>query len=101
MSGEIVWYQPSNIIRGIILNIAPQDTEIGESIRRLVTTLEEELAGVIVGQRSVVRGVLTALLAGWTRAAGRRARPGQDSAGAHAGRRLAPEVSAASSSRPT
>jgi MoxR-like ATPase len=29
-----------------------------------VTALEEELAGVIVGQRSIVRGVLTALLAG-------------------------------------
>jgi len=46
------------------LNTATQDIEIGENIRRLVTTLEGELAGVIVGQRSVVRGVLTALLAG-------------------------------------
>jgi MoxR-like ATPase len=33
-------------------------------VQRLVSTLEAELAGVIVGQRSVVRGVLTALLAG-------------------------------------
>ncbi|HKP51362.1 MAG TPA: MoxR family ATPase [Chloroflexia bacterium] len=38
--------------------------EIAGGIQRLVSTLEEELAGVIVGQRSVVRGVLTALLAG-------------------------------------
>jgi MoxR-like ATPase len=30
----------------------------------MMTTLEEELAGVIVGQRTVVRGVLTSLLAG-------------------------------------
>ena len=46
------------------MNTATQDIEIGENIRRLVTTLEGELGGVIVGQRSVVRGVLTALLAG-------------------------------------
>jgi len=39
-------------------------TEIGDNVRRLVVTLEEELAGVIVGQRNIVRGVLTALLAG-------------------------------------
>ncbi|MEO8288324.1 MAG: MoxR family ATPase [Chloroflexota bacterium] len=30
----------------------------------MITALEEELAGVIVGQRNIVRGVLTALLAG-------------------------------------
>ena len=36
----------------------------GEEVLRLVTALEEELAGVIVGQREIVRGVLTALLAG-------------------------------------
>ncbi len=46
------------------MNTTPQEIEIGESIRRLVATLEDELAGVIVGQRNVVRGVLTALLAG-------------------------------------
>jgi MoxR-like ATPase len=40
------------------------DTQISDSIRQMMTTLEEELAGVIVGQRTVVRGVLTALLAG-------------------------------------
>lgn len=37
---------------------------IGEEVQQLIMTLEAELAGVIVGQRSVVRGVLTALLAG-------------------------------------
>ncbi len=36
----------------------------GEEVQRLVATLENELASVIVGQREVVRGVLTALLAG-------------------------------------
>src|SRR6478672_9521416 len=36
----------------------------GEEVQRLVAALESELAGVIVGQRAVVRGVLTALLAG-------------------------------------
>lgn len=41
-----------------------KEAELGDSIRQLVAALEEELAGVIVGQRSVVRGVLTALLAG-------------------------------------
>jgi len=35
------------------LNTTTQEIEIGESIRRLVATLEEELAGVIVGQRTV------------------------------------------------
>ncbi len=40
----------------------PED--IAGRVQRLVSTLEEELAGVIVGQRNVVRGVLTALLAG-------------------------------------
>ncbi len=38
--------------------------DLAGSVQRLVSTLEEELAGVIVGQRSIVRGVLTALLAG-------------------------------------
>ncbi len=38
--------------------------DVASQIQALVSTLEEELAGVIVGQRSVVRGVLTALLAG-------------------------------------
>src|SRR6478672_5800451 len=36
----------------------------GEEVQRLVAALEEELAQIIVGQRGVVRGVLTALLAG-------------------------------------
>ncbi|HUS14751.1 MAG TPA: MoxR family ATPase [Chloroflexia bacterium] len=36
----------------------------GEEIQQLVSTLETALAGVIVGQRAVVRGTLTALLAG-------------------------------------
>src|SRR5205814_5520413 len=42
------------------------DTEarISEEVQRLVATLEAELAGVIVGQLAVVRGVITALLAG-------------------------------------
>ncbi len=40
------------------------DTQIGDNVRRLMVALEEELAGVIVGQRNIVRGVLTALLAG-------------------------------------
>lgn len=40
------------------------EMRIAEDVQRLVGTLEEELAGVIVGQRAVVRGVLTALLAG-------------------------------------
>ena len=46
------------------MNTTTQEVELGESIRRLVSTLEEEVAGVIVGQRAIVRGVLTALLAG-------------------------------------
>jgi MoxR-like ATPase len=37
---------------------------IGADIQRQIKALEEELASVIVGQRGVVRGVLTALLAG-------------------------------------
>ena len=36
----------------------------GADLQRLIATLESELAGIIVGQQSVVRGVLTALLAG-------------------------------------
>src|SRR6476620_10905018 len=36
----------------------------GADLQRLIATLEAELAGVIVVQQSVVRGVLTALLAG-------------------------------------
>lgn len=40
------------------------DPRIAEEVQRLVTGLEEEVAAVIVGQRQVVRGVLTALLAG-------------------------------------
>jgi MoxR-like ATPase len=36
----------------------------GADLQRLIATLEAELAGIIVGQQSVVRGVLTALLAG-------------------------------------
>jgi MoxR-like ATPase len=40
------------------------DQRIGQKVQHLVTTLENELGGVIVGQRHVVRGVLTALLAG-------------------------------------
>ena len=43
---------------------SPSDARIGENVRRMVMGLEEELSSVIVGQRSVVRGVLTALLAG-------------------------------------
>lgn len=38
--------------------------DIAWQMQQLVATLEAELAGVIVGQRNVVRGVLTALLAG-------------------------------------
>src|SRR5688572_11196059 len=40
------------------------DVRIGENVRQMVMGLEEELSSVIVGQRGVVRGVLTALLAG-------------------------------------
>src|SRR5215210_8084453 len=40
------------------------DQKIGEKVQQLVTALENELASVIVGQREIVRGVLTALLAG-------------------------------------
>jgi len=40
------------------------EQKIGQKVQHLVTTLENELGGVIVGQRHVVRGVLTALLAG-------------------------------------
>ena len=36
----------------------------GADLQRLIATLEAELAGIIVGQQSVVRGVLTALLGG-------------------------------------
>jgi MoxR-like ATPase len=36
----------------------------GADLQRQIATLEAELAGIIVGQQSVVRGVLTALLAG-------------------------------------
>src|SRR5437867_1833454 len=44
--------------------IPGQAADISEHVQRLVLALEEELASVIVGQRGVVRGVLTALLAG-------------------------------------
>ncbi len=44
--------------------VTENDPRVGEEVQRLVTTLEEELASVIVGQRAVVRGVITALLAG-------------------------------------
>jgi MoxR-like ATPase len=37
---------------------------IGAEVQRQVAALEEELAGIIVGQRNIVRGVLTAVLAG-------------------------------------
>ncbi len=37
---------------------------VAERVQLLVGALESELAGVIVGQRAIVRGVLTALLAG-------------------------------------
>ena len=40
------------------------ETVIGEEVQRQIAILEQELASVIVGQRQVVRGVLTALLAG-------------------------------------
>ncbi|HEX9987565.1 MAG TPA: MoxR family ATPase [Chloroflexia bacterium] len=46
------------------VEIAGASAQIGEQVQRLVAALEQELSGVIVGQRSVVRGVLTALLAG-------------------------------------
>jgi MoxR-like ATPase len=47
------------------MNNAPgNETRIAEEVQRLVATLEEEVAGVIVGQRAVVRGVITSLLAG-------------------------------------
>jgi MoxR-like ATPase len=42
----------------------PAVDQVGDDIRRLIGALEEELASVIVGQRAIVRGVLTALLAG-------------------------------------
>jgi MoxR-like ATPase len=37
---------------------------IGAEVQRQVAALEAELAGIIVGQRNMVRGVLTAMLAG-------------------------------------
>lgn len=40
------------------------NTPTGGDIQRLVAALENELGSVIVGQREIVRGVLTALLAG-------------------------------------
>ena len=40
------------------------EIRIGEQVQQLVAALEAELAGVIVGQRGIVRGVLTALLGG-------------------------------------
>lgn len=47
------------------MNNAPgNEMRIAEEVQRLVATLEEEVAGVIVGQRPVVRGVITSLLAG-------------------------------------
>src|SRR4051794_16539883 len=45
-------------------NLFVSTTDSGAAVQRLVKTLEDEVAGVIVGQRPVVRGVLTALLAG-------------------------------------
>src|SRR5436190_877781 len=47
-----------------VTSIPESETIIGENVQRLVLALEDELASVIVGQRGVVRGVLTALLAG-------------------------------------
>src|SRR5205814_7468167 len=44
--------------------IPGQAPDISDHVQRLVLSLEDELASVIVGQRGVVRGVLTALLAG-------------------------------------
>jgi MoxR-like ATPase len=40
------------------------EAAIGEEVQRQIAALEHELGSVIVGQRGVVRGVLTALLAG-------------------------------------
>jgi MoxR-like ATPase len=47
-----------------VASIPENETRIGQDVQRLVLALEQELASVIVGQRNVVRGVLTALLAG-------------------------------------
>ena len=41
-----------------------REQRIGDRVQQQVAALEQELASVIVGQREVVRGVLTALLAG-------------------------------------
>jgi MoxR-like ATPase len=40
------------------------NNSIGAEVQRQVAALEAELAGIIVGQRNMVRGVLTAMLAG-------------------------------------
>ncbi|HVF98704.1 MAG TPA: AAA family ATPase, partial [Chloroflexia bacterium] len=43
----------------------PEQAEgLAERVQQIVGTLEQELGSVIVGQKQVVRGVLTALLAG-------------------------------------
>ncbi len=41
-----------------------REQRVGDKVQQQVAALEQELASVIVGQREVVRGVLTALLAG-------------------------------------
>lgn len=41
-----------------------REQRVGDKVQQQVAALEHELASVIVGQREVVRGVLTALLAG-------------------------------------
>src|SRR5215210_7586750 len=63
--GNLGFYERVEILSDTMTAWTPgSDQKIGEQVQQLVAALENELAGVIVGQRGVVRGVLTALLAG-------------------------------------
>ena len=56
-----------------------------DSFRQIAAEIEAQVGQVIVGQAELVRHTLVTLLAGRQRPAGRRARAGQNHAGAHPG----------------
>jgi MoxR-like ATPase len=72
-----------------------------EEFRGAFTRTRKEIERRIVGQGTLVDGVLTCLAGGRPRAARGRARPGQDDARAHPGGGACASSSRASSSRPT
>ena len=61
--------------------------ERADEFRKAYRRVRDEIGKVIVGHADIVHGVLTCLFVGGHASAGRRARPGQDAAGAHAQRR--------------